>query len=189
MTEELKPAPDAQSQGAPNGAPDLTKDEPRKAAPNDDGESRLSDSSDNSERAGSAETDVADNSDVKVIVPPVNQAYLPEALEEAAQVVEETDGKPELKEQEFTIVAHTDSERQKDPHGVYLDDVQRAQAETIRARVEGREPDYANPGTTASDVVVPSHVARQNVDGNAHVPVAFKQEVMVGAKREGDEEE
>lgn len=38
--------------------------------------------------------------------------------------------------------------------GVYLDQVERERAEEARARVEGREPDYDNPGGTAGTVYV-----------------------------------
>ncbi len=142
----------------------------------------------NEDRAASLGGVTGSDDDVKVIVPPVNQAFQQDVLDAEAETVHDATDDPHLKEQEFTIVTHTDPARQADPHGVYLDDVQRAQAEAIRARVEGRKPDFKNPGTTASDVVVPTHVAKQNVDGNANVPVAFKQEVMVGANREDDKE-
>lgn len=73
----------------------------------------------------------------------------------------------------FTTMAHMDPARQRDPHGVYLDDQRRRDAETVRAQVEGREPDYDNPPYTTGDVVVPLHVAEQRAMPGA-VAVAEK---------------
>lgn len=89
-------------------------------------------------------------------------------------------GEPKLTEIDFVYATHLDPARQNDPNGVYLDDVQRAQAEIQRAKVEKREPDLENPPATTSTMVVPTHVARTMVAGDVDVPVSFSQEVMVG---------
>ncbi len=148
----------------------------------------VTDETANEDRTGSTTVDTAEN-DVKTIVPPVNQAFQQSVLDAEAEKVNDATGEARLKEQDFTIVQHLDPARQADPHGVYLDDVQRAQAETIRARVENREPDYEHPGTTASDVVMPTEAARTNALPGAEVPVAFSQEIMIGSEAKSDEDD
>ena len=57
----------------------------------------------------------------------------------------------EEKEVEFFHPSQSDPRRYANEGSstdVYLDDVQRHEAEKQRARVEGREPDYDNPGST-----------------------------------------
>lgn len=56
----------------------------------------------------------------------------------------------ELVETNFYYPQHTDPRRLvPGGSGVYLDDVQRMQAEAMRAKSEGREPDYENAPVTA----------------------------------------
>lgn len=50
--------------------------------------------------------------------------------------------------QNFYVSTHLDPARKLPSTARYLDDVQREQAEVDRARVEGREPDFENPGST-----------------------------------------
>lgn len=93
-------------------------------------------------------------------------------------------GDPVLVEQEVAIAAHLDSQRLNTPDGVYLDDVRRVEAETRRAIVEGREPDYDNAGTTAGDQVVVFAEFTKNLPGDVilAIPedVRYVQERMVG---------
>jgi len=75
--------------------------------------------------------------------------------------------KPEVKEVEFFYPQHTVAERVDTEGAVYggpyLDDVQRLEAEKLRAEVEGRKPDLKNPSAIAG---TPLLTARQiNADG------------------------
>lgn len=96
-------------------------------------------------------------------------------------------GEPKLAEVDFVYATHLDPNRQNDPNGVYLDDVQRANAEVQRARIEGREPDLKNPPSTCGTQVLPTHVARTLVAGDLDVPVDFSQEIMVGVNEENED--
>ncbi len=89
----------------------------------------------------------------------------------------------------MTISTHMDPARQRDPHGIYLDDVNRAKAEIQRAKVEGREPDLKNPGTTTSDQVMPTQVAQSKVPGDHVVPVDFTSKIEIGHNPETAEGE
>lgn len=62
--------------------------------------------------------------------------------------------------------------------GVYLDMVERANAETLRAKQEGREPDYNNPPAVAGTVLVPDAMRVDNPYTNtSSVPVDPVKEV------------
>lgn len=50
--------------------------------------------------------------------------------------------------------------------GPYLDDEQKMRAETVRAKVEGREPDYDNPGATAGTQLRIAELVPDNVYAN-----------------------
>lgn len=93
------------------------------------------------------------------------------------------EGSPKNAEVDFTYVSHLDPARQRDPNGIYLDDVDRVKAEVTRARIEGREPDLENPPSTVSTQVVPTHVAKGLVDGRAKVPADFSQKIKVGTSK------
>lgn len=95
-------------------------------------------------------------------------------------------GEPKDAEVDFVFTTHLDPNRQQDPQGVYLDDVQRANAEIQRARVEKREPDLKNPPSTCGTQVLPTHVARTLVAGDLDVPVSFSQEIKVGTNEENE---
>lgn len=56
---------------------------------------------------------------------------------------------PKLEEREYYITQKTAPDRNATPGGVYLDDLQRSQAEELRAEVEGRKPDLENPPAVA----------------------------------------
>ena len=107
-----------------------------------------------------------------------NHAYKPSEAKNLKALAYK--GEPKLAEIDFVYTTHLDPARQADPRGVYLDDVQRQQAEIQRAKVEGREPDLENPPATTGTMVVPTHVARTMVAGDVDVPVSFSQDVMVG---------
>lgn len=63
-------------------------------------------------------------------------------------------GEPAVVDKEFVYVGHLDTARQSDRTGVYLDDVQRRQAEITRAQIENREPDLDNPPATQGTPMV-----------------------------------
>lgn len=73
---------------------------------------------------------------------------------------------------DFTYLTHVDSNRRVDDHGIYLDDVQRRNAEIQRAKVEGREPDLDNPPSTVSTPMLPTSVVKSNFPGDMDVPVS-----------------
>ena len=114
---------------------------------------------------------------------PSNTAFVQDEFDKQAEAARAANPETgvEVKEREFVIVQHTDPARQRDPNGIYLDDVIRRDAETQRARIEGREPDYENPGTTASDVVQPVETVQKELVAGAVIPVAFTQKVPVGS--------
>lgn len=72
----------------------------------------------------------------------------------------------------FTFATHTDPQRQRDPHGVYLDDINRINAEIHRAKIEGREPDLKNPPATAGDVLQQTETLAKTLPGDYRVPVS-----------------
>ena len=83
-----------------------------------------------------------------------------------------------LVKREFTIVQHTDPRRHEPGgQGIYLDDVMRERAETQRAKLEGRKPDYDNPGSHAGDVVTPTHVAAATLNPGSVVEPDYELEV------------
>lgn len=53
--------------------------------------------------------------------------------------------------------------------GPYLDDLEREKAEEIRAKMEGREPDYDNPGATAGTLLVPKSMLRETDTDKSHM--------------------
>lgn len=115
---------------------------------------------------------------------PANTAYVPKAdrPEDEYDVEREGnyDGERKTVEQGFVIHQHLDPMRQRDPNGIYLDDKRRREAEVVRARVEGREPDFDNMGTTAGESVIPVHVAEAFAKPEAIVVPDFKLPVVVG---------
>lgn len=111
----------------------------------------------------------------------INSAYQ-EVDEEDADQFDLTrdggnDGNRRVVNQAFIAHSHLDPMRQRDPHGVYLDDQRAIQAEVIRAQIEDREPDLENPGPTVGTPMVPLHVAAQHampgviVEGEIELPV------------------
>lgn len=82
-------------------------------------------------------------------------------------------------EKDFVFVHEADPNRQL-PGGVYLDQVQREEAEIARAKAEGREPDLDNPPAAAGTPLV-SREQFLNAGGsyypNAHDLPAVKQNV------------
>lgn len=119
---------------------------------------------------------------VELAGPPLNSAYVPEVAEALAEAAEEAadDTEPHFKEVEFSFVTHSDPARQADPNGIYLDDIVRREAEIVRARIEGREPDLKSPGSTAGDVVQHTSVVQQNAISGVTVKPDFTQEIVVG---------
>ncbi len=90
-------------------------------------------------------------------------------------------------DRDFTYVTHTDPARQRDPHGVYLDDIQRREAEVIRARVENREPDLDNPPAICGTPLVPTATLEKNLPGDYVVPAEVTLPVSVGTPVEEDQ--
>jgi hypothetical protein len=96
----------------------------------DTGETVPTDPNELAPKAGDGDSQSPEQADVKVqIVNPVEPD--PEPLDATTKDVG------------FIHVHHLDPAR-KLPGGTYLDDVQRYEAETARAMVEDREPDYEN---------------------------------------------
>lgn len=119
------------------------------------------------------------------VAAPANSGYVTEDTETAHDVQGDKDalahlGEPEDVDVAFTYSSHLDARRQIDANGVYLDDIERRDAELLRARAENREPDLDNPPPIASTPVVPTVVAEGNALGGARVPVDFVQSVNVG---------
>jgi hypothetical protein len=96
-------------------------------------------------------------------------------------------GEPKDVEIGYTFESHLDPRRQVDGTGVYLDDIQRRDAELIRARAEGREPDLDNPPAVASTPLVPSVVAQANAGPGVVTPVDSVEVVNVGVPADATE--
>lgn len=75
------------------------------------------------------------------------------------------EGEPKTVDREFMYAQDSDARRLM-PGGTYLDDVQRAEAETNRARLEGRKPDYKNMPSATGDVIVPKSEALRRFTGS-----------------------
>ena len=93
-------------------------------------------------------------------------------------------GEPKVVEKEFTYPSHTDPHRANDPHGVYLDDVERKKAEISRARMENRKPDLANPPAIQSTPLLPTEEVKRYVPSDHPVPVDETLPVVVGVAEE-----
>ncbi len=89
-------------------------------------------------------------------------------------------GKPKEVQVDFTYPTHTDPMRAKDPHGIYLDDVQRENAEIQRAKVEGREPDLENPPSIQGTPLQASHIVQSNLPGDFVIKPDVTLPVVVG---------
>lgn len=83
-------------------------------------------------------------------------------------------------EREFVYASHLDPARQRDPNGIYLDDLQRREAEVLRAKVENREPDLDNPPAICGTPLVPVQTAKSNLPADAVIPEGIKYPVSVG---------
>ncbi len=93
-------------------------------------------------------------------------------------------GEPKTVDMDFVYATHLDPQRQNDATGIYLDDVQRENAEIQRAKVEDREPDLKNPPATCGSVVMPLHVAKKQFPGDYVVEADFTAPVVVGVNDE-----
>lgn len=91
-------------------------------------------------------------------------------------------GEPKEAELAYTYQSHMDPNRQVDPHGVYLDDVERRNAELARAKVEDRDPDLENPPATCSTPLVPTIAAQANAVGGVVAPVDSYESISVGVE-------
>jgi hypothetical protein len=135
----------------------------------------------------------AEVSDAKVA--PVNSGYVTSdttTIHDVDGIDRETlayEGDPKDEEVAYTLVTHLDPQRQKDPHGVYLDDIQRRDAEVVRARQEGREPDLENPAVTCSDTLIPTVQAAGLAPSGAAVPVSTYESVNVGSPQDSESTE
>jgi hypothetical protein len=143
---------------------------------------------DSSDRGGDLSGSVvpAEGPDSVVTATPSNSGYVSEDTTTSGDV-RSNDlhalghlGEPEERDLSFTYLSHLDPDRQKSPHGVYLDDVDRAKAEVVRAQQEGREPDLDNPPAVASTPVVPTVVAQSYAQPGVQAPVDFTAPVSVG---------
>lgn len=97
--------------------------------------------------------------------------------------VVETPGVPEAPkseevDKEFYVAQRLDPRRLTPGTSPYLDDVDRANAEVQRAKVEGREPDLDNPPATQSTLMLETEVAEgmglstAKVDPDSTLPVS-----------------
>lgn len=93
-------------------------------------------------------------------------------------------GKPKKQDQDFTYPTHTDPARKLPKTSLYLDDVQRENAEIQRAKVEGREPDLENPSSTQGTPLLPSYVVQSSLPGDHVVSPDVTLPVVVGRKKE-----
>ncbi len=117
--------------------------------------------------AGALKQRVKPDKDISKQVPPVQ-------THEALNAINSEDRKKpktETVDVEFIYPAQTDPNRRIPGPNPYLDDVERARAEIVRAEVEGREPDLENPGAHAGtgarskDAFLNSAPAYANTEG------------------------
>ena len=97
------------------------------------------------------------NADVETDVAPANQGFSEDKGDLNSQPDLDYVGPPKTVDVPYAYPSHADPERAKDKTGIYLDDVQRRDAEIVRARVEGREPDLENPPATQGTPLMPVH--------------------------------
>lgn len=88
--------------------------------------------------------------------------------------------KTKLVSRDFTFPNHADPNRQIPGGGPYLDDLAREKAETLRAKGEGREPDYDNPGSDQSTPLQPTSKVKSERPGDYVVDVDVTLEVAEG---------
>lgn len=96
-------------------------------------------------------------------------------------------GEPKQEDQDFTYPTHTDPARKLISTSNYLDDVQRHDAEILRAKVEDREPDLENPPSVQGTPLMPSYVVRANVPGDHIVEADVTLPVTIGRNEPEDE--
>lgn len=89
-------------------------------------------------------------------------------------------GEPKTEDQDFTYPTHTDPARQLISTSNYLDDVQRHDAEVLRAKLEDREPDLKNAPATQGTPLLPSYVVQANVPGDHIVESDVTLPVTIG---------
>lgn len=177
----------------------MTKATPRKAP--DSNESSSVGDSDNSSSSSSStssetepavattEVEVVEPTDPQV-APPANSGYIGEDTKTIEDVKKDDtealayEGEPKDVEVSMTYVHHLDPRRQADPNGIYLDDIQRRDAEIVNARADGREPDLENPGPTAGTPLIPTVAAVTQANLGQTVPVSTTAMVNVGAPAE-----
>lgn len=135
------------------------------------------------------------NSPVTPVPAIINTAYVEREEKAEDEYDEVRDGANAGERREvtrgFVTKAHLDPARQADPHGVYLDDQRRRDAETVRAQVEDREPDYDNPPYTTGDVVVDVETAKSSALPGAVVVAEKELPVIIGdhyPEDDGDED-
>jgi hypothetical protein len=183
----LNPAP-APNGGVPGGNVSEA-DKPIDTSQGENGSAQEAEKSGDSESKTFEDKHEAVKNDA--FLPPLNQAFNQEVkdrYEDGLAVADALPESPHLVDKEYVLATHLDPARQRDPNGIYLDDIQRRDAETVRARIEGREPDYDNPGTTAGDVLQAKETAAKFVDASADIPVHVTLPVMVGVPDKSDKE-
>lgn len=100
------------------------------------------------------------------------------------------DGPETTIDQKYTYATYTDPARQRDPNGVYLDDLERNKAEVIRAKIEGREPQLGlDAPAYGGDVIVPIEQAAKQLPGDYTIPVVSTLPVSVGNPTDDDEDD
>ncbi len=87
-------------------------------------------------------------------------------------------GTPKTVDKEFTYPTHVG--RAANDHGVYLDDVQRREAEILRAKIEGRKPDLKNPPAVQGTPLFLTTDVRKNQPGDVNVESDVSLPVVVG---------
>jgi hypothetical protein len=85
---------------------------------------------------------------------PVNSTE-PNGADPVDEDTTESDVKTETVDVDYFYATKLDPARQISPTGVYLDDVQRRDAEKVRALIEDREPDLENPPASQSTPLFP----------------------------------
>lgn len=137
---------------------------------------------------GTEQPDVV-SSDTDVTVNAMGNAYEGQPnLDTNDPESEVYDGPETTVDKDYTYATYTDPARQRDPNGVYLDDLERNKAEVIRAKIEGREPQLGKDAPAyGGDVILTVQQAAKQLPGDFTVPTVRTLPVSVGVPSEDDE--
>lgn len=173
--------------------------EAKSNGPSDSGSNKSgTDGSDTAAAAASGDSPVEavvhDPGTLEIEAPPTNSGFVHSETETFTDIRKadlETNayvGEPEDREVAYTYASHMDPNRQVDPHGIYLDDIEREKAELVRARIEDREPDFDNPPAVCSTPLIPTLVAQAQALPGVIAPVSGYETVNVGSLPDEDYE-